>query len=95
MDLNDYRQQIDEIDEELLQLFVRRMEIAAGIAAYKKENELPVLDRRREREKLQAIAEKTPEPLQDGAVRLYSLLFELSRSYQNRLLGTESEGERG
>ena len=91
MDLNAYRKRIDEIDDELVRLFAERMETAAGIAAFKKENDLPVLDTRREREKLQQIAEKTPEELEDYAVRLYSLLFELSRSYQKRLLGTQSE----
>lgn len=91
MDLNQYRQRIDEIDDQLLSLFAERMEVAAGIAAYKKENNLPVLDMRREREKLLQIAEKTPEGLKDYAVSLYSLIFELSRSSQNRLLGTRSE----
>ena len=33
MDLNQYRQRIDEIDGQLLRLFVERMEVAAGIAA--------------------------------------------------------------
>ena len=91
MDLNQYRQRIDEIDDQMVRLFAERMEVAAGIAAYKKENNLPVLDMRREREKLLQIAEKTPEGLKDYAVSLYSLIFELSRSSQNRLLGTRSE----
>ena len=91
MDLNQYRQRIDEIDDQLLRLFAERMEVAAGIAAYKKENNLPVLDMRREREKLLQIAEKTPEGLKDYAVSLYSLIFELSRSCQSRLLGAKSE----
>lgn len=91
MDLNEYREKIDRIDDEMVRLFVERMEVAAGIAAYKKENSLPVLDMRREREKLLKIAEKTPEGLRDYAVSLYSLIFELSRSCQTRLLGEESE----
>lgn len=37
MDLNDYRKEIDSIDEQLLSLFVKRMETAGEIAAYKKE----------------------------------------------------------
>lgn len=91
MDLNDYREKIDRIDDDMVRLFTERMEVAAGIAAYKKENSLPVLDMRREREKLLKIAEKTPEGLRDYAVSLYSLIFELSRSCQTRLLGEESE----
>lgn len=91
MDLSTYRKRIDEIDDAILRLFAERMEVAAGIAAYKKENDLPVLDARREREKLRQIAEKTPEELRDDTARLYTLIFELSRAYQTRLLGTRNE----
>ena len=56
MDLNDYRKQIDDIDRQLLALFGQRMEVAAAIAAYKKEHDLPVLDGKREREKLLDVA---------------------------------------
>ena len=42
MELEHLRQQIDRIDDELVALFVRRMEIAAQIADYKKQNGLPV-----------------------------------------------------
>ena len=91
MDLNDYRREIDGIDAQLLELFARRMDVAAAIAEYKKENALPVLDPSRERQKLLDVAEKTPEALRDYAVSLYSLLFELSRGYQNRILGVRTE----
>lgn len=90
MDLNDYRKQIDNIDRQLLALFGQRMEVAAAIAAYKKEHGLPVLDGKREREKLLDVAAKTPDDLKDYAVSLYSLLFELSRSHQTRMLGTNT-----
>ena len=90
MDLNDYRAQMDEIDRELVALFARRMDTAASIAAYKKEHGLPVLDGGRERQKLAALSALAPEALQDYTATLYSLLFELSRSYQNKLIGTSS-----
>ena len=91
MDLNDYRRQIDEIDTQLLSLFAQRMEVAAGIAAYKKKHDLPVLDSSRERQKLLDIAAKSPDAVKEYAVSLYSLLFELSRGYQNRVLGVSSD----
>ena len=91
MDLNDYRREIDGIDAQLLALFARRMDVAAAIAEYKKENALPVLDPSRERQKLLDVAEMAPEALRDYAVSLYSLLFELSRGYQNRILGVRTE----
>ena len=66
------------------------MEVAAQIAGYKKSHNLPALDAGRERAKLQQIADAAPEDLREYAVSLYSLIFELSRSCQNRLLGVTS-----
>ena len=68
----------------------QRMRTAAGIAAYKKEHHLPVLDPLREREKLDALSQLAPEEFSDYTRRLYIQIFELSRSYQDRLLGTAS-----
>ncbi len=87
MELKELRGKIDRIDDELVRLFAERMDVAAEIARYKKENNVGVLDSGREREKLRAVTEKAPEALKDYTASLYSLLFELSRSHQNRLLG--------
>ena len=43
MELKDLRTEIDKIDDELVRLFGARMEIAAQIADYKKEHNLPIL----------------------------------------------------
>ena len=44
MDMNELRSQIDNIDDQLVKLFVERMDIAEKIGAYKKANNLPVFD---------------------------------------------------
>lgn len=90
MTIEELRTKIDAVDDEMLRLFSERMDIAGEIARYKEENGLPVLDERREREKLYAISEKAPEDLQSYAVSLYGVLFELSRSRQNRMIHGES-----
>lgn len=90
MDLSKYRTKIDEIDRQLVALFTERMATAADIAAYKKAHHLPVLDAAREQQKLRQIAELAPAALQNETQTLYRLLFALSRSYQNRLLGPVS-----
>ena len=90
MNMDELRGRIDAVDDELLRCFAERMDIAGNIARYKAEHGLPVLDERREREKLYAVSEKAPEELQSYAVSLYALLFELSRSRQNRLLHKQS-----
>ena len=90
MELSDYRARIDQIDRQLVELFAQRMNTAAGIAACKKEHGLPVLDPVREREKLLDVAAQAPEDMRDYTASLYTMLFELSRCYQGRLLGSTS-----
>ena len=84
MDLSQLRENIDEIDDQLVRLFGQRMDIAAQIAEYKKENGLPILMPTREREKLQAVSEKAGPDMANYTRGLYSMLFELSRSYQRK-----------
>ena len=58
MDIKDIREQIDNVDEKLVSLFVERMGLSAQVAAYKKENHLPIHVPAREREILQEVAKK-------------------------------------
>ena len=90
MELSDYREKIDSIDKELVKLFAERMDTAAEIARYKKEHGMKVLDSARERAKLNDIASMVPEELSEYAISLYSLIFELSRSSQNRIIGAST-----
>ena len=84
MDLKDYRDQIDAIDDDLVRLFVKRMEISAKVADYKKEHNMPIHVPSREREILQDVADKAGAGLDNYARVLYSMIFELSRSYQRK-----------
>lgn len=84
MDIKDIRDRIDNVDEQLVKLFVERMQLSAQIADYKKENNLPIYVPSREREKLQNVA-KLAGPGMDNYTRvLYSMIFEISRSYQSK-----------
>ncbi len=87
MELNELRQQIDKIDAEMVRLFCARMEVASRVADYKKENHLPILQPSRERAKLQDVAEKAGPEMANYTRVLYSMLFELSRSYQSKRSG--------
>lgn len=90
MDLTDLRQEIDKLDDELVRVFVQRMEVAAQISDYKKEHNLPILQPARERSKLQDVAEKAGPEMANYTRVLYSMLFELSRSYQSKRSATVS-----
>ena len=90
MDLAELRQKIDKIDDSLVSLFGARMDIAAKIAEVKKQTGAPIFVPAREREKLQEVAEKAGPEMANYTRVLYSMLFELSRSYQSKHIGTLS-----
>ena len=79
MELRDYRQELDVLDEQLTRLFVRRMELAGEIGELKKDKGLPILDREREREKLEQLLSLCPEKRRLELEALYGRIFELSR----------------
>ena len=87
MELTELRQQIDSIDDQLVQLFCQRMEVAAQIAECKKRSGTPIYVPAREREKLQDVAQKAGPEMDNYTRVLYSMLFELSRSYQSKRSG--------
>ena len=84
MDLNELRLEIDKIDDQLVQLFVQRMNVSAQIADYKKAHDLPIFVPSREAEKLRDVAQKAGTGMDVYTSALYSMLFELSRGYQSK-----------
>ena len=91
MDLNELRNKIDTIDTELVRLFSERMEIAGMVADYKKANNQPIYVPARERAILKDVAEKAGPEMANYTRVLYSMMFELSRSYQRKRNTTTTE----
>ena len=91
MDINELRTRIDSVDSELIDLFKKRMDLSAQVAEYKRQNNLPVLDAIRERQKLADVSEQAGEDMSSYVFDLYSLILEMSRSYQNTILYPTSE----
>ena len=86
MDLQEIRAQIDGIDDEMVRLFERRKALAGDVAAYKREQGLPVSDRTREREIVSRVTQGMDEQNAAYTKVLFSTLFDLSRSAQDRAL---------
>ena len=92
MNLDELRKDIDKIDKEMIKLFEKRMDVATKIAEYKKKNDMNVLDTPRQRQKLADICEQTEDEDMKRYLRtLYSVIFELSCSKQNKLLKKDTE----
>ena len=90
MELNEIRQEIDHIDDQLVKLFVERMNAVGRVAESKQQTGKPIIDHPRERgivNRLTAAAGDTYAPYVRA---LYSQLFDLSHSYQSSLFRYES-----
>lgn len=85
MDINNLRNEIDSIDDELVRLFERRMNVAAEIAEYKRANGLAVSDRSRERQVINKVTSKVAPHFSNYTRVLYQTMFDVSCSYQRTL----------
>ena len=84
MELNELRNEIDKVDDQLVKLFCQRMELSAKVADYKRQHNMPILVPARERQILANVAAKAGPEMGNYTRVLYSMLFELSRSYQSK-----------
>ena len=89
MEMTEIREKIDRIDDQFLKLFLERMELSKSIAQVKARDNLPILNREREREILKAVSDKSGE-FDLYSHRLFSTVLELSRTYQRSFLKTGS-----
>lgn len=89
--LEEQRKQIDAIDDRLVQLFEERMLVAGEIAETKREAKLPILNTAREREIIARLTKNKPDEMAGFIKMLFTMLFDLSRSHQAKILGDESK----
>ena len=85
MDIKDCRNEIDRIDGDLQQLFEQRMRMAAEISRLKSQKAISTVNAEREREILLRVDDQSAPDLRLYSRVLFTTLFDLSRSYQNRL----------
>ena len=90
LNLNEIREEINEIDSEIVELFKKRMACASSVAQYKAEHGLPVLDSERERALLNKICNLAGEELDTYALTLYNTMLDVSKAYQHRILSADS-----
>ena len=94
-ELEKARREIDQADEEIARAFERRMRAAAAVAAYKKENGLPVFDPAREQALIERNGALIPdETLRSYYIRMLKTMMTLSKDYQHLLLEDRLRGMR-
>jgi len=92
MTIDDLREEIDRLDDQLLVIFNRRAELALKIGELKKAQKLAVYDPVREKRIFQRMQENNPGPLDNLAIRrLFERVIDESRSLERAR--TESREE--
>ncbi len=90
MNLEQCRNEIDKIDDEMSLLFKKRMDIAEDVAKYKLENNIPILNKERERSIVARVTENVGDEYAMYTKFLYNTIFELSRAHQVKLKSSET-----
>lgn len=86
-DLTEIRRELDQVDQEIVALFEKRMMLAAQVAQYKMNAGMPVLDRSREEAVLHSRANMLQDPrLAEDVRELFECLMTLSRREQEQLM---------
>ncbi len=83
MSLDDLRQTLDDIDNEIASLLARRARVILEVADFKKQHGGSVYDPQREDAIIARLREMNPGPLPDETVeRIYRKIIEEMRNYE-------------
>lgn len=90
MDLLELREKLDKIDEQIVSLYEKRMEISSQVADYKIETGKKVLDKTREEEKLRTVRSLTHNDFNaHGIQELFEQIMSMSRKLQYNKLAQQ------
>ena len=91
-ELEQYRQEIDRIDGELVKLFLERMAVTGKVGEYKQREGIPVLDANREKQVIAAKTALTDDPARKADLAaLYESIMAISRRQQRHLVKEGAE----
>jgi chorismate mutase len=85
MDISDWRQRIDELDEQIVRLISQRAEAAQAIGELKRTSDLPVYEPKREQAVFDHVRAVNPGPLDDAEMlHVYERIIDVMRTLQRR-----------
>lgn len=91
-DINELRKEIDKINSNILDLLLKRQNISFEIAKYKLKNNLPIIDKNREKIILDNIISKAVKiGLNSDIVKvIFIKIMELSKDFQEKIYLTKT-----
>ncbi|EFO00501.1 MULTISPECIES: chorismate mutase [Streptococcus] len=85
MDLDIIRQEIDQIDDQIVKLLEERMHLVEGVVAYKKASGKQILDTKREAVIFEKVRSRVGDKrYQETIVATFSDILKRSRDYQDQ-----------
>lgn len=85
MNLDIIRQEIDQIDDQIVKLLEERMHLVEGVVAYKKASGKPILDTKREKVIFEKVKNRVEDKrYQETIVATFSDILKRSRDYQDQ-----------
>ena len=85
MEIEDWRKQIDDLDEEIVVLISKRAAAAKAIGLAKRDKDLPVYEPKREQDVFAHVKAMNPGPLDDAELlHVYERLMDVMRTLQRR-----------
>ena len=91
-DLDNLRKELDSIDKDITDLYIKRLKVCTGVARYKKETGKKIYDAKREEEKLAILSSYVESGFDKKAiVELFRQIMTISRRYQFTQIGDPSD----
>ena len=85
MDLDIIRQEIDQIDDQIVKLLEERMHLVEGVVAYKKASGKQILDTKREEVIFEKVRSRVEDKrYQETIVATFADILKRSRDYQDQ-----------
>jgi len=94
-ELDSLRNQIKEIDKELVRLLCQRMQVSLALGQVKKRRNIPIVDETRELEVISYVLSLSHTPIDSKILKdLFSHIIRVCREAQIKLFSQEKEDDR-
>lgn len=85
MEIEDWRNKIDQLDEQIVQLISERAHAASAIGKLKQQSDLPVYEPKREQDVFDHVRRVNGGPLPDPEIQhIYERIMDVMRTLQRR-----------
>ena len=81
MNIEQIKDELSQINSEMLQLFIRRMELVAQLGEQRAAEGKPLFDRKAEEEVLETAVANTPQDMQNYSIEFFRTLMSMGREY--------------